>query len=106
MQGASLKPLLDNTDAEIRDSVLIEEEYQADFIGHGKDLALRTLVTDTARLTIYYGLEQGELFNLVHDPLEMNNLFDRPEGVELKVEMMTKLLHDMIGHRDLSRYPV
>lgn len=106
MQGASLTPILADATAEIRDSVLIEEEYQADFVGAGKDLALRTLVTDTARLTVYHGLEQGELFDLAHDSLETNNLFDKPEGQTLKIEMMTKLLQEMIGHRDLSRYPV
>ena len=106
MQGASLRPILDDISAEIRDSVLIEEEYQADFIGHGKDLSLRTLVTDRARLTIYHGLAQGELYDLENDPLETNNLFDKPEGQLLKMEMMTQLVQEMIGHRDLSRYPV
>ena len=53
MQGNSLTPILADPAAEVRDSVLVEESYQADFIGSGRDLDLRTLVTDTARLTIY-----------------------------------------------------
>ncbi len=106
MQGESLTAVLDDAAAEVRDSVLIEEEYQADFLGVGKDLCLRTLVTETARLTVYHGLEQGELFDLVNDPLETNNLFDQPQGQPLKIEMMTQLLQQMMAHRDLSRYPL
>lgn len=106
MQGNSLTPLLADPVTEVRDSVLVEESYQADFIGSGRDLDLRTLVTETARLTIYYGLEEGELYDLEADPLETDNLWAKPEGQMLKGEMMHKLIQEMIAHRDLSRYPV
>ena len=106
MQGHSLTPILDNPLAKVRENVLIEEEYQADFLDAGVDLSIRTLVTETARLSIFHGLEKGELYDLVADPLETNNLWEAPEGQSLKIEMMSSLVQEMIGHRDLSRYPV
>ena len=90
------------------DSVLqtgIEEAYQADFIGLGTDHYMQTLVTNKERLTIYFGSERGELFDLVNDPLETENLFDKPEAAELKTKLMAQLIQQMIAHRDLSRYP-
>lgn len=106
MQGGTLRPILDDATAEVRDSVLVEEAYQADFLDASKELSLRTLITENARLTIYHGLEEGELYDLVADPLETNNLFDRPEAEQLKISMLTKLVQEMIEHRDLSRYPM
>ena len=105
MQGNSLKPALAGGSTG-RDAVLIEEEYQADFLNAGTDLCLRTLVTDDARLTVFHGLQQGELFDLASDPLETNNLWDKPEGQSLKIEMMSKLLQEIMSHRDMARYPL
>ena len=106
MQGESLLPVMRDPTVQIRDRVLVEEEYQADFLGHGQDLAMRTLLTKDARLTMYHGLDLGELYDLSSDPLETRNLFALPEGQELKTEMMANLVQEMITHRDLSRYPL
>ena len=106
MQGESLVPILQDSTAEVRQSVLVEEAYQADFLNVGVDLSLRTLVTPEARLTIYGGMEQGELYDLVNDPLETVNLYDRPEGATLKANMLAQLIQQVMAHVDLSRYPV
>ncbi len=106
MQGHSLRPVLQDGSAHVRDSVLVEEAYQADFIGLGKDHYMQSIVTDQHRLTIYFGSEMGELYDLENDPLETNNLFDDPQAAELKTQLMSKLIQEMIAHRDLSRYPV
>ncbi|MEM7332992.1 MAG: sulfatase-like hydrolase/transferase [Chloroflexota bacterium] len=106
MQGRSLVPILEDHQATVRDSVLIEESYQADFLNAGKDLCLRTLVTEDARLTMFHGLEDGELYDLGADPLETNNLYNKPEGQTLQNKMMAKLIQEMMAHRDLSRYPI
>ncbi|MCB8945084.1 MAG: sulfatase-like hydrolase/transferase [Ardenticatenaceae bacterium] len=105
MQGCSLRPILGDETAVVRDSVLIEEGYQADFLHVGCDLAMRTVVTADARLTLYEGTAQGELYDLKNDPLELNNLFDEPAHRPLRLEMTEKLLREMLAHRDLSRYP-
>ena len=106
MQGENLRPILEAPISKVRDSVLIEEAYQADFLGIGKNTTLRTLVTKNARLTLYHGLEDGELYDLEVDPLETNNLFNKPEGQTLKIDMMARLIQEMIAHQDLSRFPV
>ncbi len=106
MQGHSLRPILEDPAAAVREAILIEEEYQADFLHIGQDLAMRTLVTADARLTLYEGLTDGELFDLQQDPLELTNLFNRPEGQALRLSMTEQLLREMLAHRDLSRYPI
>lgn len=106
MQGISLTPILQDKSAQVQDSVLIEEAYQADFLGVGSDLCMRTLVTDAARLTVYHGSEQAELFDWVADPLEMSNLFGKPAAQSLQTEMTFALIQELMAHRDLSRYPV
>ena len=67
---------------------------------------MQSIVTADHRLTLYYGSEQGELYDLKHDPLETDNLFDDPQAAGVKTELMAKLVQEMIAHRDLSRYPM
>ena len=105
MQGHSLRPILEDETAVVRDAVLVEEGYQADLLQIGCDMTMRTLVTADARLTLYEGTPQGELYDLKNDPLELHNLFDKPEHMPLRLEMTEKLLRKMLAHRDLSRYP-
>ena len=106
MQGHSLRPVLQDGSAAVRNSVLVEEAYQADFIGLGTDHYMQSIVTAEHRLTVYFGSEMGELYDLVNDPLEINNLFDDPAAAELKTKLMGQLIQEMIAHRDLSRYPL
>ncbi len=98
MFGHSLTPLLEDPSGSVRDSVLIEEAMPVDVDGDGYAYGLRTLVTEDARLTIYIGSEHGELYDLTNDPGEINNLFAKPEGKELRATMMEKLAYSMLEH--------
>ena len=71
----------------------------------GQSLRMRTLVTEAARLTIYDGLDHGELFDRAADPDEMHNLYDLPEGSQVQAAMMTQLAHEMMAHGDHSPRP-
>jgi uncharacterized sulfatase len=54
-----------------RDSVIVENHH------NGAAVHLRTLVTETHKLTLYRGRPKwGELFDLQHDPGELSNLYD------------------------------
>ena len=103
MQGHSLSPILAGSAESVRDRVLVEEGMPVDVTGLGSAYCLRTLVTDDARLTIYDGFEHGELFDLRRDPDEMNNLFAKPEGRELRAEMMEKLLYTMMAYTNYGK---
>ncbi|MEE2673062.1 MAG: sulfatase-like hydrolase/transferase [Myxococcota bacterium] len=105
MQGTSLVPLLDDPDARVRDQVLVEEDEMFDMIGGGRPLRMRTLVTDEARISIYRGEGEGELFDLQRDPDELHNLWNRREALSLRAEMTEKLAHALMEHSDQSPRP-
>ncbi len=105
MQGHSLRPILEDPTASVRDRVYIEEGMPVDVTGQGSAYCLRTLVTEDARLTIYDGFEHGELFDLKNDPNEMNNLFAKPEGQQLRTEMMEKLVYTMMAYTNHGKPP-
>jgi arylsulfatase A-like enzyme len=105
MQGVSLRPLLEDPSASVRDAVYIEEDMPIDVMRMGRPYALRTLLTADARLTIFGGTERGELFDLKNDPDEMNNLFDKPEGKVLRAKMMERLARTMLEYTDMGNAP-
>ena len=105
MQSHDLSGLLDEPTASVRNSVLIEEDQVHDMVHVGRSLRMRTLLTDEARLTIYAGLDHGELFDRRTDPDELNNLYGRVEGGALQAEMTAKLLQEIMLLSDESPRP-
>jgi hypothetical protein len=57
-------------------------------------LQLRTIRTRTHKMTLEQITGAGELYDLVHDPYEMDNLFDDPAARARRAEMT-----DMIRSR-------
>src|SRR5690606_32877746 len=68
VQGRDLTPLLDDPEVRVRDAVVVEEDEPFDMAMLRRPLRMRTLVTDTARLSVYAGSEDGELYDLAEDP--------------------------------------
>ena len=96
--GRSWKGLLEGALDSIRDSVVIENDdptcgYQ-----------VRTLATDRHRLSIYPGTDDGELFDLEHDPDELTNLWYDPTHAGLRLELAARLLDAYT--RDTPLYPI
>jgi len=85
--GRSLVPVLTGEATSVQDSVLIENDE--DHLG----LRLRTLVTDTHKLTVYPGQTYGELFDLTDDPNELCNRWADPACRGVRDELMIRLLH-------------
>ena len=88
--GASLRPMIEG-DAS-RDFAFNEWDMRAGRCGVPLDL--RTVRTRTHRLTLEANTGTGELYDLVNDPQEMDNLFDDPGCASLRRE-----LEDMIAAR-------
>jgi uncharacterized sulfatase len=91
MTGKSQRAVLDGSAAEVRDHVIVENHHQP------TTLHLKTYVDARYKLTVYYKQAYGELFDLERDPGETNNLWDDPESVELKREMLLKYIHAELG---------
>jgi uncharacterized sulfatase len=79
-----------------RDHVIVENRHQP------TTLHLKTYVNDRYKITVYYGREYGELFDLVNDPDEVHNLWDDPDHAELKAELVMALLQAEMGKEPLS----
>lgn len=105
LQGHDLTPLLDDPSLAPRDCVLIEEDQVHDMVHTGKSLRMRTLVTNSARITVYDGLAHGELFDRDADPNELRNLFGSPNSAALQADMMARLTQAMMAHSDNSPRP-
>ena len=78
--GQSLRPQLEGD--EPRDFAMMEWELLPNRVGVA--LSLRTVRTRDAKLTVDLRSGAGEMYNLVTDPNEMTNLFNRPEHAEMQ----------------------
>jgi arylsulfatase A-like enzyme len=79
----------------VRDHVVVENRHQPTTVH------LKTYVNDRYKLTVYYNRPYGELFDLLHDPGEVNNLWNDPGSRELRAELTLKLLHAEMGKEPL-----
>ncbi|MCB1691759.1 MAG: sulfatase-like hydrolase/transferase [Pseudomonadales bacterium] len=104
MQGRSFAHLLAGSDDVVRDHIYIEEDEKEDMTGGGTPTRMRTLVCDQGRLTIYDGHDHGELF-AGDDPQEMNNLFSKKAGADLRHWMTETLLRQVVMHAETSPRP-
>ena len=88
--GVSLAPLLRGEVGSMREAVLVESDE--DYLG----LRLRTLVTNTHKITAYPGRPYGELFDLQNDPGELHNLWDDPSSRSLRADLLARLMEEIV----------
>ncbi|NOU62500.1 sulfatase-like hydrolase/transferase [Paenibacillus sp. LMG 31461] len=92
MDGLDASELLKGQLHYVRESALIE------CIDDQEKLRLKTLVTKQHKLTIYYGaygIDYGELYDLVIDPHERRNLWNLADYRGIQSELLLKLLHEL-----------
>jgi len=76
---------LDHSD-KARDHIICEFRHEPTTI-HQK-----TFVDDRYKITVYYNQTYGEIFDLKEDPNELNNLWDDPNFVNLKMDLLFKYI--------------
>ena len=91
-QSKSLRPLFEDVPGASRD--VAYSEWNVNASRCGVPLALRTVRTATAKLTVEEHSGAGELYDLSVDPHEMDNRFNDPGAVSLQRELI-----DMIAAR-------
>lgn len=96
MQGTSLWPMLvgDSNRDHHRDDVYCEYYNAMPF--HRNPTAQATMVrTADRKIVVEHAHGSGELYDLSADPGERRNLWDDPEALRLKADMLTRLTHCM-----------
>ena len=101
MQGISLLPAV-NGEAIGHDSLIIEEHQRRGYMGLPNNFRARSLITRDNRLTLYEGAEWGELYDLINDPDESNNLWDDPQSRDRRHELTERLARKMMALADSS----
>ena len=101
MQGKSLVPAVlgDKTGA---DSLLIEEHQRRGYMGLANNFRARSLITRDYRLTMYEGVEWGELYDLTNDPNEITNLWADPASEKKRSELTEALARKMMELAETS----
>jgi arylsulfatase A-like enzyme len=99
MQGFDLTPILKKPETEVRDCCIIEDD--ADTLRDKSGFLpfrARTMITDKYRITVYHGREKtGDLYDLKNDPHELINLWHDPNSIEIRNNLVNKLLHEIIN---------
>ncbi len=105
IQGQNLLPLMRGEAASLYRDMLIEEEGQRLGLGLPSRARLRSLVTERCRLSLYDGVDWGELYDRQTDPDESINLWDAPDYAAIRADLALRLARKMIEVSETSPYP-
>lgn len=105
MQGVGMLPLMQGDTSGQREHLMLEEEGQRVILGFENRIRCRTLLDGRHRLTVYDGVQWGELYDLADDPHEMRNCWDDPAYAAIRSRMFEALARTMLEHVDKSPYP-
>lgn len=105
MQGCDLMPLMQGQVSDLRPAIIVEEDNQRAFMGFDRPVRVRTLVTEEWRLTVYRGVEWGELYDLRSDPLELHNRWSDLDVAQVRADLLLQLVQSMQELADDSPLP-
>jgi arylsulfatase A-like enzyme len=103
MQGRSLIPAL--AGGKGRDSIFIQYDHQAPQAASGLPPRVHTLIDDRYRLSVFDGTQWGELYDLVNDPGEFENIWSEPAHAATRASLMERLVFTEIQHIDRVPLP-
>lgn len=105
MQGIDLDGTLRSGDNG-RKAILIEEDHAKPYLGmENPPPRLRTIVTPRYRLSLYLDQDWGEIYDLIDDPAECNNLWESPAHGAVRDSLLQTLAQEMTRHADRSPWP-
>ena len=105
IQGESLLCVMNGGAIDGRRGILIEQEAQVANFGLDRPPRVRTFVTERWRLSVWGGLDFGELYDLAGDPHKMSNLWSDPAHAAVKAELLEQMVQEMIRLTDRAPLP-
>ncbi len=87
------------------EAIIVEEDSQRLMTGFDKPQRIRTVVTNTHRMSLREGENWDELYDLTVDPDEMTNLYDDPEAASVRAELNEVMLRRLIDLQDRAPLP-
>jgi len=97
MQGVSQKEVWLGQRDSARSWAICENRHQPTAVH------LRTFVTERYKMTVYRGLDEGELYDLREDPEERRNRWDDPDYAAVKLEVYQRWIQAEL-EREPTRY--
>lgn len=88
--------------AEPAGDVLVEDPGIQVFRDSDARASILSLVTERWRLSLFEGLDWGELYDLQNDPHELDNRWDDPDCREVRGELQRRLAQRLVALRDRS----
>jgi hypothetical protein len=104
LHSTSLRPILEGQPAAQRDHAF--NEWRLGSSRCGVALDLRTVRTQTAKLTLELTSGAGEMYDLHNDPHECHNVFDEPHSRGLREELVQRIMSRPADIRTPALEPV
>ena len=105
IQGISLIPAIQGESATARPAAFVQYEHQRPNEAIGGIPRIHTLVDERWRMSVFDGVEWGELYDLQNDPGEFVNLWDDPAHAATRSKLIEQLLRIEIAHVDRVPMP-
>ncbi|WP_424969304.1 sulfatase family protein [Dinoroseobacter sp. S76] len=87
------------------EAIIVEEDSQRVMTGFDRPQRVRTIVTDSHRMSLRQGEDWGEMYDLRQDPHELSNLFAAPEAQAARAALTETMLRRMIELQDRAPLP-
>ncbi len=104
IQGRDLAHAIAGGDDD-NDAMLIEADDQRSYMSFESAVRMRTLITRRWRMSVYQGVEWGEIYDLENDPDEMINLWDDEVHAGVRTKLMEILARKQMDLVDRSPFP-
>jgi arylsulfatase A-like enzyme len=100
LQGKSLLAVTDGRHASVQDDILVQYDHQRINAGLGLAPRVHSLIDARWRISVFKGVDWGELYDLENDPGEFVNLWDDPSSAAEKARLLERLLRAELDHID------
>ncbi|MGJ8546083.1 MAG: sulfatase family protein [Sulfitobacter sp.] len=85
--------------------IIVEEDSQRLMTGFDRPQRVRTMVTDTHRMSLREGEDWHELYDLTSDPYEIDNIYGSDQAREIRASLTETMLRQMISLQDRAPQP-